>query len=201
LATFVAVLNDRNFEKIVESRSCTEVWAVLFQNHSDVSETRWAFVGQETFKNASQLSAGMVHFGIIDVSRRAEIAQKHDVTSYPSIKVFSPEGAVRYSDSFTAQTIYKPATVVIPDFVFAADEPWRSDLLANPSVILFTNKKRVPVVWRTIAAHYHGKSIRIGATNNSDLFIRSRKAEIRTASGMDRSVLPNGSVPLTPLDS
>ena len=159
----IAFLNDRTFEKSIVHRRQNEVWVVCFTGSTtDKSEP------VQMFTNASKLSDGMISFAIIDVSRFPAPGTANNVERVPDICMFHSGGVLHYAPS-SAKDLLKKALTLLPDHLQVADLSWRDDLRANPSAIFFTDKEKVPVVWRAISSHYYGQRLRIGWTNDTDL--------------------------------
>lgn len=159
----IAFLNDRSFVRTIESRPKSEVWVVCF-----TSPDAAASPVLELFNNASKLASGMVQFAILDAQRYPQIPALHEVKNFPEIRIFHPDGEAVFRGK-SAKELVKGSVNLLPDFTQQIEASWQKDMIANPSAMFFVETATTPFVWRAIAAHYQGKSLRIGITNNTDL--------------------------------
>ena len=159
----VDYLNDRTFANSVESRKKSEVWVVCF-----TSRDAAASPVLDLFNNASRIAAGMVKFAVVDSTRYPTILSRHEVKNTPEIHIYHPEGEAIFRGK-SPKELVNGAINLLPDFTQQIELSWQKDMVANPSAMFFVDSATVPRVWRAIAAHYHGKSLRIGITNNTDL--------------------------------
>jgi hypothetical protein len=162
LASALSFLDDRTFDRVLASRSRNEVWTILFdQGRNSTFAT--------SFIQATQTIFHVLHFAIVDVSRFPGVAERSGVTKFPAVQFITHDDQITYTGTFSPKKIIQRATSLVPNFCLPVCESWRSDAIANPFAIFFTNKSAIPAVWRLLAAHYHGKSLRFGVSNDSDL--------------------------------
>ena len=178
LARFsVPFLNNKTFENLVERRSRADVWVVFFQGISQTLKNEKGEKGAEDilalmtngFTNASKVSMGL-KFAIVDVNRYPQIPEKFNIKKIPSIHIFYDGGDEVYSGSYKSKNIIKAGISHQENFVKNITESWKTEFIAQPSVMLFSDKEKIPAVWKSLAIYYYGKSIRIGFTSNDDLF-------------------------------
>lgn len=173
----VPFLNNKTFENLVERRSRADVWVVFFQGISqslkrdkgDKAAEEMLAIVSNGFTNASKISMGL-KFAIVDVSRYPQIPEKFNIKRIPSIHIFYDGGDHEYVGNYRPKNILKSGIAHQANFVKNISESWKTEFIAQPSVMMFSDKEKIPTVWRSLAIYYYGKSIRIGFTNNEDLF-------------------------------
>lgn len=173
----VPFLNNKTFENLVERRSRADVWIVFFQGLSQTLIKEKGEKGAEEilslmgsgFMNASKISMGL-RFAIVDVSRYHQIPEKFNIKRIPSIHIFYEGGDEEYSGNYKSKSIIKAGISHQGNFVKNITESWKTEFIAQPSVMMFSDKEKIPAIWKSLAIYYYGKSIRIGFTNNDDLF-------------------------------
>ncbi|OHT08147.1 hypothetical protein TRFO_23428 [Tritrichomonas foetus] len=162
----VPYLTNRTFESMIEKRQRSDVCLVLFM--SSVAQKEMS-VPISNFMNASKISMGL-KFSIVDISRYPDIALNYEIEKFPAIQIFYDGGNERYVGRFEPSDIVKKGVAHLNDFIAPITEEWKDEFIAQPSAMLFAETPRPSLVWKAISAYYFGKSIRIGFTNNSDLF-------------------------------
>jgi hypothetical protein len=158
----VTFLNNASFARVVAPSSRQGTWVVLFDSGHNSP-----FAAD--FIRTVETVPGVLHFGVVDVALFPHFAQESGVTKIPAIQFYSQNDTFPYAGSFSLKEIVRQSASLVPNFCLPVDLSWRSDAFAHPFLIFFTNKTRVPDVWRLLAAHYRGKSLRFGFTNDSDL--------------------------------
>ena len=166
--TSVPFLTNRTFASTVENRQHGEIWVILFTRSSLSGDDEFQSVSK-VFKKAAKISMGM-NFAVVDVYRESSIAPKYGIQKIPSIHIFYDDGDIEYIGTFQASEIIKKAAAFINDYTQEIKEDWKKSLVNYPAAMLFQESLKTPLVWKAISSYYHKKSIRIGFTNNSDLF-------------------------------
>ena len=173
----VPFLNNKTFENLVERRSRADVWIVFFQGISQplLKDKGEKAAGEKLaiisngFSNASKISMGL-KFAIVDVSRYPQIPEKFNIKKIPSIHIFYDGGVEEYKGNYKPKSIIKSGIAHQVNFVKNITDKWKTEFIAQPSVMMFSDKEKMPAVWKSLAIYYYGKSIRIGFTNNEDFF-------------------------------
>lgn len=162
---YVTVLNQKNWRKEIENRNDTTVWFVMFHgDHCPACQQAYP-----AFKEAARNADGMIRFGSLDTSTNFDIAQKFKVMGIPAFYIFYPDGKKKYDSYRDARAFINAAAKLIP----VHSQPAVHNLIreTSRSVILFTDKKKVPPLWASISCHLAGnkRGIKTYHTNNSEL--------------------------------
>lgn len=156
--------NERTFEKYVVQRPRHEVWFVLYQARKLDQEGLNLYA---KFKNASDVSFGMIKFGVVDCDRYPTIKKDMNIGALPHIHIYHAEGDEEYDGKQKVRDFMKKCISFLnPNATSIVEEGWEKEALQKPSVILFTNATKQSAVWKGIANYYTKKPIRIGYCNN-----------------------------------
>ena len=159
------ILSDKTFEASVVNHPSNEVWIILF-TAEDNDKTRDLM---SNFKNASDQSAGMVRYGVLDIRRAPQIAQKFELSSFPCFRIFAGDDVISYTPKSTKPAAFqKETTKYIPDLSQNVTEDWMDNFLAQPAAILFTDSK-ITLLWKGVSAFFGKKSLRIGICQDAEL--------------------------------
>ncbi|OHS97927.1 hypothetical protein TRFO_35767 [Tritrichomonas foetus] len=160
------ILSDKTFEASVINHPTNEVWIVMFVS-DESNETRDLM---NNFRNASDVSAGMVHYGVLDVRRAPKVTQQFEMNSFPCFRIFTADKVLIYNPKSTKPAAFlKATTKFVPDLALNVTESWADDFLGQPAAILFT-KSKTTLLWTGISAFFAKKSIRIGICHDESLF-------------------------------
>jgi len=158
-------LTSSSFVKMVENHPRNEVWMVMFSGAS-CPACQDAY---PKYVNASELSAGLIKFGIVDTQKSPDIAEKYGIRAIPHFLIFHSNTHTEYVGKRASRDFLNSAVSFMPDFVQKAESSWESSYLEKPTAILFSNKEKAPPMWVGISAYFYGKSIRIGFCNDDQI--------------------------------
>lgn len=161
-------LNNKTFSSEVLKRRPNEVWVTLWLPHNSSNITD---MYKLVLNNASKLSTPVIKFGIIDAEANYNTSISEGVKTVPTLLIYYPDGKIVYKNKVSPARLVSVATKLLPDLTQQINESWVDTFLTKPSAMLFSDKSTIPMVWKSIAIHYTNK-LRVGFTNNSDLFQR-----------------------------
>lgn len=159
-------LSDKTFEAKVINHPPNEVWIVLFMT-DETNETRAALA---QFRNASETSGGMVHYGVLNVRFAPSVAEALKLTSYPSVRIFHGESKmVPIKGVVKPGKLLKETNKFLQDFSQTVTESWKEEFFAQPSAVLFTNSPNATLLWKGISSFFARKPIRVGICRDAEL--------------------------------
>lgn len=158
-------IGDESFLKEIEGRHPSIVWILMFF----VANSKASDSILQRFKKASDISNGMVQLGIINVSRYPSFEKRYNITKYPYFRIYYDGGDVQFSGPFKPDGFISAAASHIMDYTQKATILWKNQSKSHPCAIFFTNGK-VPHYWKAISAHYARFPIRIGVSDDKDVF-------------------------------
>ena len=151
------ILSDKTFISQVINRPVNEVWFVMFVT-DEANETRLAL---QEFRNASEISSGMVKFAMLNVRRAPQIASQLELKSFPCWRIFHRDGAAEMKGKPIATNFLKVCLKFVKDFSENVTTEWKNEFTGKPSAILFTDKDKTPL-WAGISSYFAKKDVRIG---------------------------------------
>jgi thiol-disulfide isomerase/thioredoxin len=151
-------LTTSTFRRLVQGRKSHEVWLVMFAG-PNCPACQEAY---PHFSNASNIAAGMIRFGIVDIQRSQEVANEYDVRTLPTFRIFYSRGDTEFVGKRKEREFMNQAASFLDDLSQPVERSWLDSMLARPSAILFTEKPKTPPIWAGVAAFFYGKLVRIG---------------------------------------
>ena len=162
--TNLQILSDKTFYSHVVGHPFNEVWFVMFTS-GDTNETRAAL---DVFRNASEVSSGMVKFAMLDVRRAPQVAAQYEIQSYPAYRIFHAEGVSQLSGKPTVKKLLKSCLMFVQDLSENVTTEWKDEFTGKPSAILFTDKEKTPL-WSGISSFFAKKDVRIGTCRDPEV--------------------------------
>lgn len=160
------ILSDKTFEAKVINHPPNEVWAVMFMT-DDTNETREEMT---QFRNASEISAGMVHYGVLNVRLAPKVAEVLELKTFPCVRIFfGDKKVVGLKGSVKPGKLLKETNKYVEDFSQNVTESWAEEFYAQPSAILFTNSTSTSPLWKGVSSYFAKKSIRVGICRDESL--------------------------------
>lgn len=161
----IPYLNEVTFESQVINMQKNEVWVVLFYEPNQIIQH-----GNILMKfNTAALRSMDMRFGIVNATKHTSLIERLNIQQLPVIKMFSPTRNITYEGKNEPRNIIKKAATLIPNFVQKIGVSWK-DSTGKPSIMLFNRTKKIPSVWKAVASHYYGKNIRVGFSNDENVF-------------------------------
>jgi len=163
----VVELTDKNFaNKVIGS---DYVWVVEFYAPWCGHCKHFA----PEFARAAKNLHGIVHFGAVNCDDQKQICGAFGIQGFPTVKMFPwstvpvPNGQpgqvmkepTDYNGQRTASSLAKAAVDMLPSFVHKVDNENEEKFLANSlgKVMLFTDKKNVPTLFKALALEYRNR--------------------------------------------
>eukprot|EP00744_Colponema_vietnamica_P001302 GILI01002172.1.p1 GENE.GILI01002172.1~~GILI01002172.1.p1 ORF type:complete len:419 (+),score=154.25 GILI01002172.1:95-1351(+) len=171
----VKILNSRNYDPQVKRLRDGQVSVVLFY---DARQEESRELGNVFNKLGSDIK-GVVQVAAIDCMEFYETCEKEKVEQFPTILVFPPNPMPiqTYEGEKTAQAIASFATRFLPSNVLpittAIADSFVKDKPSMPKVILFTNKKATPAIFKALSTQFKGKLI-FGEVRDSETDLVSK---------------------------
>ncbi|OHT03421.1 hypothetical protein TRFO_06646 [Tritrichomonas foetus] len=160
------ILSDKTFDAKVINHPANEVWIVMFMV-DDANETREAMA---QFRNASDISAGMVHFGVLNVRFAPKVAESLELKAYPCFRIFHGSKTQIFKGAAKSGRFLKETMKLVPDVSQNVTKEWADEFYAQPSAILFTKSATTSPLWKGISSYFAKKSVRIGICKDESLF-------------------------------
>jgi thioredoxin-related protein len=104
----------------------------------------------------------MIRFGIVYTQHSRKIANKFHITHIPTFRIFHSRGDCLYNGGRNERDFVKEPASYLEDLSSPVKRSWRDSMLSNPSVMLFIDGSKAPVVWAGISSYFAGKPIRFG---------------------------------------
>ena len=158
------ILSDKTFISQVLNHPVNEVWFVMFVT-DEANETRAAL---QEFRNASEISSGMVKFAMLNVRRAPQIASQLELKTFPCWRVFHGDGISEMKGQARANNFLKVCLRFVKDFSENVTTEWQTEFTGKPSAILFTDKERTPL-WSGISSYFAKKDVRIGTCRDESV--------------------------------
>lgn len=156
------ILSEKTFVSQVQNHPPNEVWLVMFvAGESDQA----AF---EAFRNASEISSGMVKFAMLDVRRAPSIPARYELRTFPSWRVFHGQSVSEVKASPTVNNFLKICLRLVEDFSQNVTAEWKNEFTGKPAAILFTNQEKT-AFWSGISSYFAKKDVRIGTCRDPAL--------------------------------
>lgn len=145
------------------------VWVIFFFDPKDGELEKTA--GE--IKALSEKMHGIIGVGVVDCEEDEEICEEYEVYEAPKIKIFTEkvsDSGETYRGKFTTKAITKKATSIMESFVSIVTENNYGDFMNrekdNFKVLLFTNKKSTPAVYKALSKF--SKKMSYGLVRSSD---------------------------------
>ena len=106
----------------------------------------------------------MLRIGSVDCNEWSAICSKEGITKYPTYRVFPPspipalnlepeEGSTLDTDKLKKMTFKYIGNRVV-DITLANHDVFKGDNLSTPKVILFTESKKAPIIFRALSTYF-----------------------------------------------
>lgn len=158
----VKILTKKNWQAEIEDRSNLTVYLVMFHGqHCPACQMAYP-----NFIEAANSATSNIKFGEVDTSRENELAYKFQIRGIPTFITFHPNGHTNYMGDRSTRSFINTAYKYVPNVALEVDETWQN---GNRSVILFSDKKSVPPLWKAVASHFFNTSVKVGFTANDEI--------------------------------
>lgn len=158
----VKVLTSRNWDTEINQRSNITVYIVMFHGERCPA----CQMAYPNFIEAAKSSTSTIKFGELDTSSEYQIASKFNIRGIPTFITFHPGGQAEYRGDRSPRSFLNTVYKYVPNLAQPANESW-SEL--NRSVILFSDKKSVPPLWKAVSCHFHNTSVQIGFSSDQEI--------------------------------
>ena len=159
-------LNYKTFRKLIENRTSSITWAVLFHDETN-SKSQKIYTN---FMKASTLSGGIIKFGIVDVKKQVQLTEDCNIRNVPKILIYHKDGITEYIGKIKPQKMVFTLYNYVPDLAKNVDETWIQSIHLVPAAIYFSNNSTIPSFWSAIAGQFSKSNINIGFSNNNTIF-------------------------------
>ncbi|OHT12621.1 Thioredoxin family protein [Tritrichomonas foetus] len=155
-------LNSKNWYTEIQQRSNLTVYVVMFHGqHCPACQMAYP-----NFVEAAKSATSTIKFGEVDTSREYNLASQFQIRGIPTFIVFHPNGESPYNGDRSARSFLNSAYKYVPNLAETVDETWTE---MNKTVILFSDKKTVPPLWKAVSCHFHNKSVKIGFSDDEKI--------------------------------
>ena len=155
------ILSDKTFVSQVLHHPPNEIWLVMFV----AGETGQEF---DEFRNASEISSGLVKFAMLDVRRAPQVAAQLELRTLPAWRIFHGQSVSKFEGAATAKNFLKICVRLVEDFSENVTEAWKTEFTGRPSAILFTKDART-AFWSGISSFFAKKDVRIGTCRDENV--------------------------------
>lgn len=163
----VNTLKMNNLSKLLSRR---KIWFVYFFKSKDENFKE----NIEKIKNIASQCYGIFEFGAINCKDDEEICDDYSVHSTPKLLYFPDSGQMEdeYNDKIEFQNIFKYGSKRMQNFVRIINKDNYADFLTTHNelyhVLLFTNKKSTPPLFKALSKDYLNK-LSLGEVRNSEI--------------------------------
>jgi thiol-disulfide isomerase/thioredoxin len=159
----VVNLGRTNFAKEVDKRDNTTVWFVMFHGpHCPHCQMAYP-----ELISAANDASGLVRFGQVNTDEDGSFSNRFQLHGIPQFYIFHPKGQTQYQYARNARSFLNTAAGYIPNLALPINESWLN--LTGKAVILFSDKKNPPPLWKGISCAFKNGSIAVGFCNNQSL--------------------------------
>jgi thiol-disulfide isomerase/thioredoxin len=159
----VVALGRSNFAKEVDRRDNTTIWFIMFHGpHCPHCQMAYP-----ELIAATNEASGLVRFGQVNTDEDGSFSQRFQLHGIPQFYIFHPKGHTHYQFERNARSFLNSASTHIPNLAALIDETWLN--LTDKSVILFSDKKSPPPLWKGISCAFKNASIHVGFCTNHTL--------------------------------
>jgi len=157
--TNLFMLNPKNFDKIITKKRDKYTSIIHFYKASDGRSETWSHAMKELASDWQ----GVYTVGAVDCDSYEELCEAQGITEYPKIKVYPPFPAPvsDYEGEVTAKGLNGYASRFVQSKAFELTNEnykvWLEDKPAVPKVILFTEKKGVPTLFKALSVSFEKK--------------------------------------------
>ena len=158
----IPYLDEVQFNEKVLNCKKNEAWAILFYYPKLNQKNREI---ETNFRKLISKSYGM-KFSYINCSEYENFCKTSlNGHQLPGVKFYNSERSDIFTGDLNNRSFLKQAQSFIPNLVEPITLKWKE--MSTPRVMLFKDAKYAPAFWKGIAAHYYGRNINIGFSNDA----------------------------------
>lgn len=172
----VVNLNPKNFDtQITKTRSKTTVSFVHFYKPDDLKSRS---IKQEIEKVANDYD-GMFKIAALDCSEHFALCEKNDVREFPTFRIYPPLPApvVPFEHEVNVKNIIWQLGFYVDSKVQEVHtgnhDAWAGEKAEIPEVLLFTDKKNVPLIYKALSLAFD-KKLRFGIVRHTESALVSK---------------------------
>ena len=164
IENYIISLTDKSFERLVLNHPDNEIWFLMFvQSDNDQSNSF------NKFKLASEVSSNLIRFATLNVNKYENMKEYADSNSFPCFKIYAGGENVAYNGEIKVRDFMKTLLKYLKNEYQFIRKDWKDDMMAKPSAMMFSNKKKPIALWTAVSHYYKKKPIRIGYTYNKEI--------------------------------
>lgn len=161
----IPYLNELTFDTRVVHRKKNDVWVILFYEPNN-AEKNGDILSKFSLSSRKSMD---IKFGIVNATKQKAIIKGEKIETFPTIKMYNNKKNITYTGKIETRDIIKKAFSMVPNLVQDISLSWK-DCTGTPTIILFNQSNKIPVMWRSVASYYSGKNVRVGYCKDPNYF-------------------------------